>query len=337
VLARLYRSVFVVATATLLPWAAAQAGSAAAPSAPAGTSADARAWLLRVHEAASQRNYQGTLVVSAGGTVSSSRIAHYCEGPQRYERIEALDGQPRLVFRHNDLVQTLWPAQRMAVIEQRDPLTTFPALLRGSEGPLFDHYDLHAEGEDRVAGHGAKVYLLAPRDAHRFAQRLWADTETGLLLRSDILGAEGRVLESAAFTEVAIGVRALPETVLQPMKQLDGYRVLRPTLARTQLEAEGWTLKSPVPGFHEINCVRRGQPGAPAGRAELLQVIFSDGLTHVSVFIEPFQAARHKPVRASIGATHTMMRQQGEWWVTVMGDVPMATLKRFSAALQRRP
>ena len=59
---------------------------------------DARTWLRRIHSAASQRNYQGTLVVTANGSMSSSRLAHYCEGSQYYERIDMLDGQPQRVY-----------------------------------------------------------------------------------------------------------------------------------------------------------------------------------------------------------------------------------------------
>jgi sigma-E factor negative regulatory protein RseB len=92
----------------------------------------AKAWLMRSQTAASTRNYQGTLVFTGGGAVSSSRVAHYCEGSQQYERVEALDGEPRSMWRHNDLVQTVWPRVHMAVIEQRDPRAMFPALLSGS-------------------------------------------------------------------------------------------------------------------------------------------------------------------------------------------------------------
>jgi sigma-E factor negative regulatory protein RseB len=69
--------------------------------------AEARQWLLRMHNAATQRNYQGTLVVSADGAMSSSRIAHYCEGKDSFEAVEMLDGQPRRVLRHNEQVLTL--------------------------------------------------------------------------------------------------------------------------------------------------------------------------------------------------------------------------------------
>jgi sigma-E factor negative regulatory protein RseB len=39
-------------------------------------------------------------------------------------------------------------------------------------------------------------------------------------------------------------------------------------------------------------------------------------------------------MRTAVGATQTLMRRAGEWWVTVIGDVPPDTLRRFSAALE---
>ena len=69
---------------------------------------------------------------------------------------------------------------------------------------------------------------------------------------------------------------------------------------------------------------------------ETLQTVYSDGLTYVSIFIEPYNAERHaRPMMTSLGATQTMMRRDGDWWITVMGDVPVVTLKRFSSGLER--
>ena len=38
----------------------------------------------------------------------------------------------------------------------------------------------------------------------------------------------------------------------------------------------------------------------------------------------------------TIGATQTLMRRQGDWWITVVGDVPASTLKAFAGALERK-
>jgi len=292
-----------------------------------------------MQQAASNRNYQGTLVFNASGVVSSSRVTHYCEGNQRFERIEVLDGELRQVYRHNDLTQTVWPRSRVAVIEQREAVAEFPALPAGDARAL-ETYDFRLLGTERVAGHDAQVLLLKPRDGHRFAQRLWAERGTGLLLRADILGPAGEVLESAAFSDVAIGGKSNSGSVLAAMRKLDGYRVVRPALVPAQLEAEGWGMTRSVPGFQLVSCVKRvlsaaGEPEPDPG-AQVLQAVFSDGMTHVSVFIEAFDAERHKSMATSLGATHTLMSRMGSWWVTVMGDVPMSTVQDFYAALERR-
>jgi sigma-E factor negative regulatory protein RseB len=76
--------------------------------------------------------------------------------------------------------------------------------------------------------------------------------------------------------------------------------------------------------------------GKDAVDQQVLQTIYSDGLTYVSVFIEPFQPQRHtRPMLASVGPTQTLMQQQGDWWVTVLGDVPPATLRLFAKGLER--
>ena len=69
----------------------------------------------------------------------------------------------------------------------------------------------------------------------------------------------------------------------------------------------------------------------------MLQAVFTDGLTHVSLFVEPYQPQRHRgELRARQGATGTLMQRRGEHWLTVVGDVPPATLKLFAEALDRR-
>lgn len=305
---------------------------------------EARQWLLRMHNAATQRNYQGTLVVSAEGAMSSSRIAHYCEGKDSFESVEMLDGQPRRVLRHNEHVLTLWPVAKTARLEQREAIQPFPSLLAGSEEQLFERYELVSEGPGRVAGFDASVFVLRPKDGARFAQRLWAESGSGLLLRADVVAADGRVLESSAFTDLSIGGKTKPQpanTVQGALKQLEGWRVLKQAAKPTSLESEGWQLKAPVAGFRQSSCVKRQlEPAAGDTRqtaGETLHAIFTDGLTHVSLFIEPLRADRHRSGAAVSGATHTWMQAHGAHWITVVGDVPASTLKQFAAALESRP
>lgn len=333
----------------------------AAQGAHAGGEADARGWLERMRQAAVTGNYQGTMVYSGGGSMSSSRVWHYCVGDQTFERLEAQDGHQQRVFRHNDEVRTLWPQSRIAVVEKREALATRSSTPQAVDPRALDNYELRREGVSRIAGREVAVLLLEPRDKLRFAHRLWADRATGLMLRADVLGPGRTLLETAAFSEIAIGVKPQPESVLQAMRQVDamasaalqagvdartdkgdrldsndGWRVLRPPQRRTELEAEGWSLRQAVPGFALAGCMQRAIEiaGAPVS---VLQAVFSDGLTHVSLFVEPFRADRHRGEQhAQFGATNTVTRRHGEFWITAVGDVPAATLKLLTESLERR-
>ena len=148
-------------------------GSALLAAAQAPSAATAGPWLSRVQQAAANSSYQGTLMVSSGGVLSSSRVVQVCDGSQRFERIEALDGKPRVQLRHNDQWLTLWPASKLARSESRDPVPEFPALSAWAGQRALDHYEPVSLVRDRIAGHEADVLMLKPRDRLRYAQRLW--------------------------------------------------------------------------------------------------------------------------------------------------------------------
>ena len=268
-------------------------------------------------------------------------MTHYQTGKSQYELIESLNGQARQVFRHDDLIQTMWPQQRVALVEKREKLGSFPAVLESGSPRLLEFYELRVVGVERIAGRIADVLSVTPRDDLRFAIRLWSDKETGLLLREDVIDLGGQLLESSAFSDIVIGIPAQPDTFLVAMKKLDGYRIVRSTFLPTDLESEGWSQRETVPGFRRVSCIKRPLFNAgdadSAAPVQVLQSIFTDGLTYVSLFIEPYSAERHsRPVLTSIGATHTLMIRHADWWFTVVGDVPASTLRAFAKAVERK-
>jgi sigma-E factor negative regulatory protein RseB len=226
----------------------------------------------------------------------------------------------------------------VAVVEKREALGVWSTTPQTVDPQALDQYELRPDGSARVAGREATVVVLEPRDALRYAQRLWADRSTGLMLRADVIGpgAERPVIESTAFSEIAIGVKPQPETVLKAIRKIDDYRIVRPRQKRTTLEAEGWALARPVAGFRLAGCLRRVMETAGVD-APVVQAVFGDGLTHVSVFLEAYDPQRHRnEIQLRQGATATLTRRQGDHWVTVVGDVPPSTLPLFADAIERR-
>ena len=201
-------------------WAVSGPGEAAAPD-------TAAVWIERLQTAATRQSYEGTLVFSAGSVVSSSRVAHYAFEGQAWEQVEALDGRAARSYRHNDTVVSFWPDRRVVTVGRRDETWVRP--LRGvPHERLQAHYDVRLMGADLVAGRRVQVLLLAPRDEWRYAQRWWLDAASGLMLRADVLGSRGEVLESSTFSAIEIGVRPQVDTVRAAMFQSDEELRRRP-------------------------------------------------------------------------------------------------------------
>ncbi len=330
--------------AALIVWACAGGWSApalaqgASVSPGAGSARSVTEWLSRMHQASLQRSYTGTLVVSSGSAMSASKIWHVCDGTQQMERVETLTGAPRTTIRRNSEVITFEPETRTAMVEKRESLGVFPDMLRTPASAIAQFYGAREVGYQRVAGHMADMVEIVPRDEWRFGYRIWSEKKSGLIVKLQTLGAQGEVLEQVAFSELQLDAPVSMDKLARLMKDTRGYEVIKPALRKTTPQAEGWQLKESIPGFTAMSCHTREVPGGPlpAGQAPM-QWVFSDGLASVSLFVEPFDPQRHgnEEQQVAMGATHSVSRRVGDHWVTALGEVPPATLKRFADALER--
>jgi sigma-E factor negative regulatory protein RseB len=102
------------------------------------------------------------------------------------------------------------------------------------------------------------------------------------------------------------------------------------------MAAQGWQITPTVPGFRKIRELRRpmaardpGQPTIPVDQA-----VFSDGLAAISVFVEPVENNTRKEGAGSSGATHVLVKRRGDFWITLLGEVPQTTLQQFASAIE---
>ncbi len=323
------------------------APKAASTPAVAGNVADGADLARRLQEAARRQNYAGTFVVNTGRGMNSARMAHYNDGRHQIDRLELLDGHERLVFRQPDSVQVIWPRMQRGVLQPREPFGNFPVLWPNESIPPLDQYEVAASGTDRVAGWETAVWTFSPRDASRYGMRLWVEPQSNLLVRADTLNERGEIIESSAYTDLQIGVKPQVNSVQQELQRLrTQIQVARPPIENTDLGREGWSFTSPIPGFQVVRCTKRllrhtpnDRPQGDSGAEQfhVLQTFLSDGLSHVSLFIEPYDAGRHKRnTPAALGATQALSQRQGDWWITAVGDAPALTLQKFMNAMERR-
>lgn len=313
---------------------------AAAPESDAAAAKTAQAlsvndWLRRMHEAGRKRTYLGTYVVSNNMGSSSARIWHACDGVESMERVETLTGAPRTTIRHNDQVVTYLADSKTAVLEKREGYALFSALLGNTKIP--DFYTAHLGAQERVAGRETQRVDLTSRDRLRYGYRIWADKATGLVVKLQTLDVDGTVLEEAAFSEIQMDAPVKMDNIAKLMKantdESRGIRLVKPQMQKTTAAAEGWILRSPVPGFRPVTCYK----GTVSAREPAMQWVFTDGLASVSIFAEPYDRSRHQQEGGMrVGSTQTWAKRSDQHWLTLVGEVPLPTLKAFASSLERK-
>ena len=145
---------------------------------------DPLSWLGRISSAGQRLNYVGTFVYQSGGHVETSRIAHRVDADGEHERLEVLDGSPREIIRRGNEVHCVLPDERTVIIDEAGGRRAFPARLPASLSGLAESYRIRKGEVSRVAGFEAQALVLEPKDDLRYGHTLWAEMQTGLLLKS---------------------------------------------------------------------------------------------------------------------------------------------------------
>ena len=304
---------------------------ALAPASAFAQSAEALAWLRKIHDATHKLSYTGTFVYQNGSRSETSRITRYVDASGDIEKLEVMDGVPREIVRTRDTVRCYLPGKSLVKVDRRTE-RDFPALLPERITTLARHYEIELGGVERIAGYDCQAIVLRPKDNLRYGYRLYADTGSGMMLRAVTLGPAGDQVEQFSFTQLTIG--GVTRDMVKPRHASAKWRVEDAEAAPTRLE--GWGLSAELPGFQKvIELRRRLGESRSAG-----QLVYSDGLAAVSVFIESLEG-RSDPVRtglASIGAIHIYRREVANHMVTVVGEAPAASVQRIANAVEyRRP
>jgi sigma-E factor negative regulatory protein RseB len=288
------------------------------------------AWLDRIASASQRLNYVGTFSYQAGRRFETSRIVHRYADGEESERLEVLDGSPREVVRRGSEVRCLLPAQRTVIISRVGARSGFPGRLLQSYAGLADHYNVRLGEAGRIAAHEARKVVLEPRDELRFGHVLWAEARSGLLLKSQVLDASGGLVEQFAFSDVRIGGEVGDELLAAQAKPQGDWSVVNMESGDAD-QAEtgnGRQIGELLPGFALVSKVRHRNSGT-------VQMVFSDGLAAISVFIELAEpGAEARNGFSGGGAVHAFERIVDGQRITVLGEVPPRAAQQAAEAIE---
>ena len=274
--------------------------------------------------AARQLGYRGVFVYQSGESSSAVQITHMYDGHKEYTHSIVMDGQKKELLNEGGDLIIYNPKKEKVMVEKRHSKNIFPGLLPEDISLIKTNYQVRLNGSERTAGRDAKVIMLEPKDKYRYGYKLLTDSDYGLLLKAITLNDRNEMLEQIGFTQLdMLELGNLdwfqPSNTFGKSLEMEQARFTKdsPTLTN-------WTISNLPAGFIKIDQMRRVVNGKTTNTT---QVIYSDGLAYVSLFIEPLsKGANGKMGHTSVGLTNFYANVQDGYQLMAVGEVPKDTV-----------
>ena len=322
----------ILSGSRLLQYLSAMALLATVGSAHAGSENKAMQRLQDMSQSMQQLSYQGRFVFAHNNQLESMSIIHVKDDMGRRERLISLNGEAREILRDNNNLTCVWPSSRQVVVDQSNQSQWSPIWIPEDVKRLSKFYQFSMAGTDRVADHPAVVVMIKPRDGYRYGMKVWVHEANSLMLQSALFDDQGKLAEQIMFTDLRL-LDTDEQQQLTVIPQIDNsYALVRSHSGEqetlTDVESN-WRLQF-MPGGFWLDS-RLSKPMSDADH-KLQQLVLTDGLASVSVFIEPTSAESLQGA-SSMGAVNAFGARFNDYTITAIGEVPAKTVKQIAEAV----
>lgn len=295
---------------------------------------DVEKWLAKMHNAAHMLNYEGTFVYGQNNEMTSMQIIHSVDKNGEFERLISLDGSGREVIRSGDTVTCILPDKNSVVVDKSRPDTEFPPTFPIKIQQLQKFYNFHFGQDGMVAGRTAIKLMIEPKDEYRYGHALWVDKKTGLLLKDHLVGDNKKIVEQFMFTQIKYPtviekVRLISDS---KNKKYTWYEAKDEPIEKEVKKSMNWKVMKVPTGF--VSGIERHHKMTMSAMP-VEHFMYSDGLSSVSVFVEKqMKESKNLMGSSTMGAVNAYGRAIGKYHVTVVGEVPHATVKMIGDSVE---
>jgi len=289
-------------------------------------------WVQKMSDAMRNLNYMGDFVYLHENQLEAMRISHYRDEQGEKEHLISLNGEAREVIRDNQNLTCIWPSSRKVIVDVSCKNSFSPIFIPDDIVRLEKFYQMKLVGKDRVANMDAVIVHIDPRDKYRYGMKFWISADSGLMLKSSLLDENRQVIEEVMFTRLKL-YEGDNKPVIDTMPPIDdSFTLVRyhsGDSSKTFAADDSWQLNDLPGGFWRESVLRRKIPGSDQ---YVQQMIYTDGLASLSVFIEKKSSLTHSGV-SSMGAVNAYIRVLNNHSVTAIGEVPAITVKRVAKSV----
>ena len=282
-------------------------------------------------KASNELNYEGVFHSQTSSESNSTHVIHANIANQEYSLLKMLDGAPSEVFSDGKMVYV--KSQNRLTIKKRKNQFLFPSILPSDIDKLKENYQLFFGEKKRIADRMAQLIVLTAKDDFRFNYHIWIDDKNFLPLKLIVTNNKNQTIEQSTFTTIAFN-KVFKKDIFQ--KNIDLSNLYenenRNKFVENYVSNKFWNLKKLPAGFKEVDLISRR-----VGGLNILdyQLIFSDGLAYVSLFIRPItRGTEPKEGVVTIGSTNVSARYHDGYQIMSVGMVPAETVDTFSGAIE---
>ncbi|MEM7543246.1 MAG: MucB/RseB C-terminal domain-containing protein [Pseudomonadota bacterium] len=288
--------------------------------------------LQRMHDATRMLTYDGIFIYQRGPSIETMRIMHRYDSGVETERLISLSGPRREIIRDGERVTCVFADDQEVMVEKNPSQKVLGLEFTQPIDKLATFYGFSSAGQDRIADRAAQVVAVNPKTPDRYTYKIWIDEQTGLLLKSVIIGGADEVLEQLQFTQIQV-VDSMADAMLQPEIVGSGFTWRFDASAdETGDQSDmGWAPNWMPAGFElqDENIETMATSEMPVSHA-----VYSDGLAMVSVFVEKLMDnGDSMEGHSSMGAVNAFSRVDGEHQITVVGEIPLPTVRQIAASV----
>lgn len=265
-------------------------------------------------------SYQGTVVILKNGKLDTIKYSHFVKNGEHQERLAALNSSLKEVIRTSNKNMHVFNSPESTIIDHHSVWRSFFMNLPSKMEVVDENYDFFLEGEAHVAMLPVWVLIIQPKDNFRYQRKIWIDKKNNLPLRFELLDDNKKVLEQAIFVDIKIE-EALPLVEISVADKSNNKHTHK--LDVLPFATSKFIINNIPAGFYEVFFTHRAMRNS-SGLVEHL--LLGDGFSLVSVYFE--QSNNNlKSNLTTVGAINSYTRQIGDYSFTVLGKVPIKTIR----------
>lgn len=286
--------------------------------------------ILKMQQAMKLLNYEGTVAFLRNGKLNTLKYYHAASGGWDQERLVSLNSPLHEIIRDADKVSCFLSASSKVIVDHRPSARSFLVDLPDKLEGLDKFYRFEFSGEEQVAMLTSYVLNILPKDDYRYARRIWVEKRQYLPLKVEVYDHANKIIEQVVFTDLQLKASL-------PVVDADAASVGREIQhihkrSPDSFDKARFDLGQVPGGFYKQFFIQMAMRDAAMPVEHLL---LTDGFSSVSVYLENKNEKVELGPHSS-GSVNAFSRILGDYLVTVMGEVPAATVQFIAEGVKLR-